>query len=58
VPAIAVSPKDPLGWIKPVADQPLTFRTAGQSEEITLVPLNQIFGERYAVYWKTTSQTV
>lgn len=57
VPAIAASPKDPLGWIKPVADQPLTFRTAGQSEEITLVPLNRIFGERYAVYWKTTSRT-
>jgi DUF1680 family protein len=58
VPAIATSPKDPLGWLKAVSDQPLTFRTVGQSEEITLIPLNRIFGDRYAVYWKTTSRSV
>ncbi len=56
VPAIAVSPKEPLGWLTPISDQPLTFRTKGQPEEITLAPLNRIFGERYAVYWKTTSK--
>jgi uncharacterized protein len=39
-------------WIQPVAGHPLTFQTVGQSETKTLIPLNRIFGERYAVYWK------
>jgi uncharacterized protein len=39
-------------WIQPVAGQPLTFQTVGQRETTTLIPLNRIFGERYAVYWK------
>jgi DUF1680 family protein len=55
VPAIATSSKDPLGWLKPVADQPLTFQTVGQEKQISLIPLYRLFGERYAVYWKTTS---
>ena len=37
-------------WVKP-ADAPLTFRTAGQSKDVTLVPLNSIFNKRYSVYW-------
>jgi DUF1680 family protein len=44
--------KEPGGWIRPT-DDPLTFRTQGQSPDVTMVPLNRIFGERYAVYWKT-----
>jgi DUF1680 family protein len=43
---------DPDEWIKPVADQPLTFRTTGQAQNVTLVPLNQLFEERYAIYWR------
>lgn len=43
---------DPLGWIKPVAGRPLEFRTTGQIHAVTLVPLNRILDERYAVYWK------
>jgi hypothetical protein len=54
VPAIATSPTDPLGWLKPVSDQPLTFQTVGQAQKISLIPLYRLFGERYAVYWKTT----
>lgn len=56
VPAIATSPKDPLGWLKPASGQPLTFQTVGQAETITLMPLYRLFGERYAVYWKTTTR--
>jgi hypothetical protein len=44
--------RDPAAWIKPVADQPLTFRTTGQAQDVTLIPLNQLFEERYAVYWR------
>jgi hypothetical protein len=47
-----------LGWLKPVFSQPLTFQTVGQEKVITLIPLYRLFGERYAVYWKTVSTAV
>ena len=43
-------------WIpspEAVAGQPLTFRATGQDQDVTLIPLNQLFEERYAVYWRT-----
>ena len=40
-------------WIKP-ADQPLIFRTTGQKDNVTLMPLNRIMDRRYSVYWQTT----
>jgi hypothetical protein len=55
VPAIATSANDPVGWLEPVAGEPLTFQTVGQARKINLIPLYKLFGERYAVYWKTTS---
>lgn len=42
----------PSGWLEPVASGTLEFRTVGQAHELTLVPLNRIFDERYAVYFK------
>ena len=41
-------------WIKPVKDKPLTFTTAGAGSpnDVTLVPLHRLFGQRYAVYWR------
>jgi len=56
-PVITTSRKDPLGWLKPVSGQPLTFQTMGQDKTISLIPLYKLFGERYAVYWKTASTT-
>jgi hypothetical protein len=44
-------------WLEPVKGQPLTFQTVGQKNATTLIPLNQIFGERYAVYWKASTHT-
>jgi DUF1680 family protein len=41
---------DPESWIKP-AEKPLAFHAAGQPKDVALVPLNSIFGKRYAVYW-------
>lgn len=40
-------------WIKPVKGRPLTFRTvnAGSPRDVRLVPLYELFGERYGVYW-------
>jgi DUF1680 family protein len=42
-------------WVEAVSGQTLTFQTVGQNEKATLVPLNQIYDERYGVYWKVTS---
>jgi DUF1680 family protein len=38
-------------WIKP-ANDPLTFRTTGQKQNVTLLPLNRLFDRRYSVYWR------
>lgn len=51
-PEFRATASEPAAWIKPVPDQPLTFRTSGQKRDVTLVPLNQLFEERYAVYWR------
>lgn len=51
-PELAGDPGDLASWIAPVRDQPLTFRTSGQARDVTLIPLNRLFEERYAVYWK------
>jgi len=40
-------------WIKP-ADGPLAFHTAGQQKDVSLAPLNSIFGKRYSVYWQVS----
>jgi len=42
----------PSAWIKPVAGRPLTFRTSGQAQDVTLVPFYRLFNQRYAVYWR------
>jgi hypothetical protein len=35
-----------------VPQRPMTFRTSGQSEDMTLSPLYKILDQRYTVYWK------
>ena len=44
-------------WIKPVSGEPLMFRTegAGRPDDVTLLPFNRMFGQRYAVYWNIYS---
>lgn len=54
VPSFKASGEDPNAWIKPVQGKPLAFRTAGQVQDVSLVPINRIFGQRYSVYWKVT----
>jgi DUF1680 family protein len=52
-PDFATSTEDPAGWIQPVPDQPLTFRTvgAGRPADVTLIPFYKLFGKRYGIYW-------
>jgi len=51
IPSFQAAGTDPASWIKP-AGAPLTFRTTGQQKDVTLAPLNSIWGKRYSVYWQ------
>jgi uncharacterized protein len=53
VPTFKAASPDPASWIKP-AGAPHTFRTTGQAKDVTLVPLNSLFGKRYSVYWQVS----
>ncbi len=57
VPDISADPSKPTAWIEPDANQALTFQAVGQSQPLTLVPLNQVIHERYAVYWKVDNKS-
>src|SRR4026207_448741 len=48
LPTLRAGP-EPGSWIKAKA-QPQTFRTTGQKQDVTLLPLNRLFDRRYAVY--------
>ncbi|PYV54239.1 MAG: hypothetical protein DMG98_18835, partial [Acidobacteria bacterium] len=56
VPEIVAEAANPTGWVQADPKQPLVFHAAGQSEPITLAPLNTILQERYAVYWKVNNK--
>ena len=49
---LTVTSDDINDWIEPVAGKPLTFKTIGQSEEITLIPFHKLFMQKYIIYWK------
>jgi DUF1680 family protein len=51
-PEFKTKSQDPSDWIEPVPGRPLEFRTVGQTQNVTLVPLYKLLDERYAVYWK------
>ena len=51
IPTFRASGADPSSWIKP-GGKPLEFHTTGQQKDVTLVPINSIFGKRYSVYWQ------
>jgi DUF1680 family protein len=53
IPTFRAAGADPAEWIRP-ADKPLTFRTAGRAADVTLLPLNSIFGRRYSIYWQVS----
>jgi uncharacterized protein len=54
IPTFKAASEDPSSWIKPLAGRPLTYRTAGQARDVTLAPINTMFGKRYSVYWQVT----
>jgi DUF1680 family protein len=52
-PAFMASDSDLSKWIQPVAEGPVTFRTArvGRPADVTLYPFYRMHHKRYAVYW-------
>jgi DUF1680 family protein len=55
-PEFLATSSDPGSWIGPVAGQPLTFTTKGQSRDIRMTPLNRVFDQRYGVYWRVKTK--
>jgi DUF1680 family protein len=51
-PSWRVGSSDPSTWITPGPGGALDFTSKGLDRELRLVPLNSIYDERYAVYWK------
>jgi DUF1680 family protein len=51
-PEFHAPPGKPSDWIPPAPGRKLAFSTTGQSKDVTLVPLNRLFDQRYAVYWR------
>jgi len=56
VPDMVADPAKPTAWIEADAKQPLTFHAVGQSQPVTMVPLNRVLDDRYAVYWKVNNK--
>jgi DUF1680 family protein len=57
IPGLVSAGDDVLSHIKPVAGQPLTFRTDGlaRPNDVTLVPFFRAAATRYTVYWRRFS---
>jgi DUF1680 family protein len=51
-PEFHAPPGKPSDWIHPTPGRKLAFATTGQSKDVTLAPLNRLFDQRYAVYWR------
>jgi uncharacterized protein len=53
-PVISARSGDPASWLTRVPGRVLEFRTNAQKQPLTVMPLNAIFDERFAVYWKVS----
>ncbi len=51
-PVLVAAGDDLTQCLEPVAGQSLTYRTTGLARNLTLVPYHELYGERYAVYWR------
>ncbi len=43
---------DPAAWIRRAGQNAREFHTTGQRQDVRMIPLNRIFDQRYAVYWR------
>ena len=54
VPTIRAANPDPSSWLERIPGRELQFRTRNAGVVLTFAPLNRIFDERYAVYFRLT----
>jgi hypothetical protein len=50
-PSFVTESDDLASWIQPMPGKPLEFRTRGQTTDVSFVPFNKLFAERYGIYW-------
>ena len=57
-PALMTQDRELSEWLKPVANQPVTFRTvsSGKPNDVTLYPFYRMHHKRYAVYWDVLNE--
>jgi len=53
-PQFVAESRDPRSWIEAAGRTPYMFRTKGQREDVSMLPLNRIIDQRYGVYWRVT----
>ncbi|MGO4883924.1 MAG: beta-L-arabinofuranosidase domain-containing protein [Bryobacteraceae bacterium] len=53
-PEFVAASADPASWIEQISRPLLTFKTKGQSRDVTMLPLSRIVDQRYGVYWRVT----
>ena len=52
VPTISAPSGDVNSWVRAIPGKPLQFATVGQATPTMLAPFNNMYDERYVVYWK------
>ena len=56
MPEVVTAANSPTGWLERVPGDDLKFRTVGQSQQTSLIPLYKLFDQRYSVYWKVNTK--
>ena len=57
VPVLVSESSEVSDLLKPSPNQQLTWKTSGQTSDITFAPLYRVHGERYGVYWTVAAKT-
>lgn len=54
-PRVAATPSGEAGWLRTVSATELRFEARTRDGAVAVAPLNEVHGERYAVYWQFDS---
>jgi hypothetical protein len=52
-PRVADKQGDEVSWLRVASAQDLRFEAQTRDGTLAVIPLNQVHGERYAVYWQS-----
>jgi len=54
VPGLTAANGDLASSLKPVSGEALTFQAAAGERQLTFVPFDRLFRERYSIYWRVS----